>query len=140
MRISDWSSDLCSSDLLHRAQDFLRRGCGACVPALLAEHREHRCRSPWRGAPGETLLSARPLGQIGPNCGASRQSTGRRGTRGLIPQTSDRQVFGRPGFWKEAPAVRTSKIGRASCRERVCQYVWISVVAVSLKKKKKNTK
>src|SRR3546814_14403371 len=30
------------------------------------------------------------------------------------------------------------KIGRASCRERVCQYVSISVVAVSLKKK--NTK
>src|SRR3546814_14782034 len=27
------------------------------------------------------------------------------------------------------------KIGRASCRERVCQYVKISVVAVSLKKK-----
>src|SRR3546814_12435843 len=29
------------------------------------------------------------------------------------------------------------KIGRASCRERVCQYVEISAVAVSLKKKKK---
>src|SRR3546814_18850001 len=29
-----------------------------------------------------------------------------------------------------------SEIGRASCRERVCQYVSISVVAVSLKKKK----
>src|SRR3546814_16581383 len=28
------------------------------------------------------------------------------------------------------------KIGRASCRERVCQYVTISVVAVSLKQKK----
>src|SRR3546814_11567402 len=28
------------------------------------------------------------------------------------------------------------EIGRASCRERVCQYVLISVVAVSLKKKK----
>src|SRR3546814_10451502 len=27
------------------------------------------------------------------------------------------------------------EIGRASCRERVCQYVWISVVAGSLKKK-----
>src|SRR3546814_11378689 len=27
------------------------------------------------------------------------------------------------------------KIGRASCRERVCQYVEISVVAVSVKKK-----
>src|SRR3546814_14040685 len=30
------------------------------------------------------------------------------------------------------------KIGRASCRERVCQYVSILVVAVSLKKKKEN--
>src|SRR3546814_16463762 len=29
------------------------------------------------------------------------------------------------------------QIGRASCRERVCEYVWISVVAVSYKKKKK---
>src|SRR3546814_507880 len=28
------------------------------------------------------------------------------------------------------------EIGRASCRERVCQYVYISVVAVSLKKTK----
>src|SRR3546814_12863081 len=28
------------------------------------------------------------------------------------------------------------QIGRSSCRERVCQYVSISVVAVSLKKKK----
>src|SRR3546814_11918271 len=30
-----------------------------------------------------------------------------------------------------------SEIGRASCRERVCQYVELSVVAGSLKKKKK---
>src|SRR3546814_16481411 len=30
----------------------------------------------------------------------------------------------------------TKQIGIASCRERVCQYVWISVVAVPLKKKK----
>src|SRR3546814_14230571 len=33
--------------------------------------------------------------------------------------------------------VDEGKIGRASCRERVCQYVLISVVAVSLKKYKK---
>src|SRR3546814_20988115 len=32
------------------------------------------------------------------------------------------------------------QIGRASCRARVCQYVEISGVAVSLKKKKKNTR
>src|SRR3546814_18070017 len=34
-------------------------------------------------------------------------------------------------------AGQAREIGRASCRARVCQYVYISVVAVSLKKKKK---
>src|SRR3546814_17655589 len=29
----------------------------------------------------------------------------------------------------------TDEIGRASCRERVCQYVYVPVVAVTLKKK-----
>src|SRR3546814_18864171 len=33
-----------------------------------------------------------------------------------------------------------TKNGRASCRERVCQYVSISVVAVSLKSKRYNNK
>src|SRR3546814_14280326 len=32
-----------------------------------------------------------------------------------------------------------AQIGRASCRERVCQYVWISVVAGTLKKKNKKS-
>src|SRR3546814_17537695 len=31
--------------------------------------------------------------------------------------------------------VGIEQIGKASCRERVCQYVWISVVEVSLKNK-----
>src|SRR5216110_3742175 len=31
--------------------------------------------------------------------------------------------------------LRSPEIGRASCRERVCELVYISVVAVSLKKK-----
>src|SRR3546814_16734105 len=35
----------------------------------------------------------------------------------------------------QLPAPETEEIGRASCRERVCQYVLISGVAVSLKKK-----
>src|SRR3546814_18782444 len=37
---------------------------------------------------------------------------------------------------KIARALDASKIGRASCRERVCQYVSISGVAVTLTKKK----
>src|SRR3546814_11553003 len=36
-----------------------------------------------------------------------------------------------------AMAAEDPQIGRASCRERVCQYVSISVGAVSLKKKTK---
>src|SRR3546814_17640088 len=32
-----------------------------------------------------------------------------------------------------------SEIGRASCRERVCQYVYISVVDVTSKEKKRST-
>src|SRR3546814_12804267 len=39
-----------------------------------------------------------------------------------------------PGAARDAPA--PNQIGRASCRERVCQYVSISVVAVSLQTKK----
>src|SRR3546814_7728387 len=34
-------------------------------------------------------------------------------------------------------AIDYAKIGRASCRERVCQYVMTTVVAVSLKKKQR---
>src|SRR3546814_17799788 len=61
---------------------------------------------------------------------------------------AEREQFGRPiGEFQlvqamladsrtEAYAARC-KIGRASCRERVCQYVSISVVALSLKKTKK---
>src|SRR3546814_11740259 len=30
---------------------------------------------------------------------------------------------------------RHGELGRASCRERVCQYEWISVVGVTIKKK-----
>src|SRR3546814_13546057 len=35
----------------------------------------------------------------------------------------------------EAGSQSVNEIGRASCRERVCQYEYISVVAVSIKKK-----
>src|SRR3546814_13097693 len=37
---------------------------------------------------------------------------------------------------RAVPPERDAKIGRASCRERVLQYVLVSVVAGSLKKKK----
>src|SRR2546430_15575604 len=87
----DWSSDVCSSDLLHVGLDHAR------------------------GAP-----EADP---VGGGEGASTRPQGRRaGLRGGA------------GGGARAAVDRGGQIGRASCRERV----EISVVAVSLKKKKKH--
>src|SRR3546814_18019148 len=41
---------------------------------------------------------------------------------------------------RASPKLDAFEIGRASCRERGCQYVSISVVAVSLKQKNHNTR
>src|SRR3546814_7268815 len=81
MRISDWSSDVCSSDLGRRR---LRAGRDGHRPGL-------------RGT--EAARAQRLEGRRHRPVGAER-----------------------------------GQIGRASCRESVCQYVSISVVAGSLKK------
>src|SRR3546814_12677057 len=60
--------------------------------------------------------------QYGPDCAAQQ----------IWLQTRKRHING--------IAIQRSEIGRASCRERVCTYVEISVVAVSLKKKYTLTK
>src|SRR3546814_14810306 len=102
MRISDWSSDLCSSDLL-RCQGYWRIadprwGCAWAREGLPA-HRRSDCTS---------------RGQCSEYAGA----------------VSDRNL-GTPGASHPTSTCR-GQIGRASCRERVCQYVYISVDAVSL--------
>src|SRR3546814_20737260 len=89
MRISDWSSDVFSSDL---------------VPPTGRRTRPHS-----RGDLGAAL-----------------------GTRAARRPPPGRA--GRPGDPTRLRLPR-GEIGRASCRERVCQYVSISVVAVSLNKK-----
>src|SRR3546814_20567002 len=40
----------------------------------------------------------------------------------------------------EYPELTSIEIGRASCRERVCKYVYLSVDAVSIKNKYNNNK
>src|SRR3546814_15882940 len=94
MRISDWSSDVCSSDL---------------HPLALLLVPRFRVESRW----------------VAPQ--HSRQ--------GEFPR-----LYGRKGRRAAADPLRSVaeagvEIGRASCRERVCQYVSISVVAGALKKK-----
>src|SRR3546814_15596147 len=61
--------------------------------------------------------------------------SGRSAQRGFLSRQADRL----PSRRRDRPAgpLRGYQIGRASCRERVWQYVSIPVVAVSLKKKKR---
>src|SRR3546814_9269751 len=80
MRISDWSSDVCSSDL--------------------AEPREHRLADQMAG-PGADRAADHDRKQAVHDARPSRKR--RRGIAGA--------------------SLVAAKIGRASCRERVCQYV-----------------
>src|SRR3546814_17248028 len=99
MRISDWSSDVCSSDLVPLARANNHRGKGDF--RLAADGRITGRRGRNRVAPfvftGIQILSPRllvdaPEGPFSPNL-----------------------------FWDRA--IAAEQIGRASCRERVCQYV-----------------
>src|SRR3546814_1860577 len=83
MRISDWSSDVCSSDLLTRA-------------LMDEEYDVWGVACSTKGSATLVIVNGPVRSEIAINCGTN--------------------VFG-PGFRANA------KIGRASCRERVCQYV-----------------
>src|SRR3546814_4138359 len=93
MRISDWSSDVCSSDLSAQIRDPGR--------APMVERRAIR-----HGAGPMDPGSAPP----------SAACPGKRMERA-------RQASGTTKFIKRSAATKQSKIGRASCRERVCKYV-----------------
>src|SRR3546814_11122449 len=73
--------------------------------------------------------------------GALRSSPDHRGPCQIALADIEAWRDANPAEIGEAPGlhgdVREPQIGRASCRERVCQYVSISVVAVALKKKER---
>src|SRR3546814_15867872 len=103
MRISDWSSDVCSSNLARLAAT--RRIEHRAVEAhALRPARRHR------------RLAALEVGVL-----SEQQLHG----------SAYRFQFSQSGTGR--PFSRRKEIVRASCRESVCQYVYISVVAVSLK-------
>src|SRR3546814_2586011 len=91
MRISDWSSDVCSSDLLADVALLEQRNVGA--------HRE---------LPACTA-SAHPLQADEIPSDRCVRGAGCLALRGERPHVGGRD--------------RQQEIGRASCRERVCQYV-----------------
>src|SRR3546814_12380755 len=105
MRISDWSSDVCSSDLqgTHQRQGGFERYRVFLVHErdLLVHHPDTADRQLHRHRKHRDPLGLGRVQEIGELVAS-------------VPQ-----------------------IGSGSCRERVGQYVWISVVDVSVTKKKK---
>src|SRR3546814_13852946 len=101
VRISDWSSDVCSSDLLLGGQRGAGlhgdEGAGRLAPALVRPGDHRRLHD--LGMPEQHVLDLQ---------------------RRDVLAARDDDVLG--------------EIGRASGRDRVCQFVSISVGALSLKK------
>src|SRR3546814_11442190 len=102
MRISDWSSDVCSSDLLVALAPHMAQ---AQTPPTAMQTAQLQPPPDYQIGPGDVLA-------ITVYRAPDLQTTARVSGKGTIV-----------------------KIGSASCRERVCQYVYISVVAVALTKK-----
>src|SRR3546814_19686424 len=129
MRISDWGSDVCSSDLGPPGDGEPARGDRrqAADHAGELSGRYGRCDA----------SSVRMAGGIG----TALRPTGSKQTPIVVAATRPSPSTNTP--WRivqevvPSLATRVPEIGRASCREGVCQYVWISVVDVPLKNKKK---
>src|SRR3546814_12964902 len=94
MRISDWSSDVCSADL----QSIQVHACHSRLREVEVLHDRLRAM--------------------------------------LDPATAEGARFDPPLQPREIAVLAPNKLGRASCRERVCKYVSLSVVAVSLKERR----
>src|SRR3546814_5245120 len=97
MRISDWSSDVCSSDL-HLLGPVLDGFAGEGEVCLF-----ERSRGGGQLVEGDTVFG----GEVADPRGG---------------QAMDVQRLGARGDDLHAPSCE-GEIGRASCRERVCQYV-----------------
>src|SRR3546814_19337298 len=125
MRISDWSSDVCSSDLGGVGQFFERPfhpPFGHALAGMLAGIKPHL-----RVAASHFNAVDRLTFEAGAQAAVRDPVTlGDRSDQVVVP------------FHRIGREIGDPQIGRASCRERVCQYVYISVVAGSLKTKKNN--
>src|SRR3546814_14682191 len=104
MRISDWSSDVCSSDLK----------TGAVI---------------WWTGQGWSVnvAEAVDVDEHGDAIAATEEAARRVNAPYVIAAVQTPQGL-RPAHIKDrirslGPTVRPDQIGRASCRERVCQYV-----------------
>src|SRR3546814_11478658 len=122
MRISDWSSDVCSSDLVEGVD---------IPPATAAQARRVLARRPLNQPVLNLLFAIESRGTLDPERRETFIDTikalGWRDTpsqQHLIVETL-RDGDPREAVMRAAALLRRSKLklGRASCRESVCQYV-----------------
>src|SRR3546814_13269235 len=104
MRISDWSSDVCSSDLHRRGHEVLAFEQLAAGPVDAVLHHA------FAGGDREWTVAGNLLCQ----CKRGIQCSAR------FDDAVDQAVRGEP--WRRNQFA-SEEIGRASCRERVCPYV-----------------
>src|SRR3546814_10146759 len=121
MRISDWSSDVCSSDLPDEARIDPRGAAGDRAVAAARGRRQHRIaeqkdigRIDLKAAGGGIAGAARAPRSAA--IVASRLSADARRVVGELCARGKREAIA-------GDEIELPEIGRASCRERVCQYV-----------------
>src|SRR3546814_15843983 len=116
MRISDWSSDVCSSDLVRNAGRRGRRTYSHFWPAgRLSIGRK------------ALLLRARRLAGAIQRCDAGAE------TRTFRYRAAELLWHRQSLLDRQSERRRRYQIGRATCRESVCEYVKISGVAGTIK-------
>src|SRR3546814_13884815 len=121
MRISDWSSDVCSSDLgrLASPEDRIwRPGGGRTAFTQVSQDLLEPWLGDWPGfEPRRSFVVRNPPGA----CSTGTQAFPLWRTRGGCLAIPDRTLP--PPTRRRRFSRRRAEIGRASCRERVCQYV-----------------
>src|SRR3546814_11972043 len=108
VRISDWSSDVCSSDLLSSFSPGLNETAAKQLPVATEPVRRQCFFSTW------------PIRFMGRSNDPERSAAQHHGKQATATTTIDEEI------------------GRAPCRESGCRYVWIVGVAASLKKTTKS--
>src|SRR3546814_15440853 len=118
MRISDWSSDVCSSDLLATIADVTPQTAPPINDAL--DQFLTGLRIAWRD------------GEIRPTAGAaSKPKRERRRPDPLLSVTGELHEWFLAEPWRTGRE-QIAKTGRAHGRERVCKYVKVYEVAEEL--------
>src|SRR3546814_16616521 len=117
MRISDWSSDVCSSDLLHDGSTVYP-GVVACLEALQAAGKRTIILSNSGTLRAASMERLARLG-IPPALYEDFVTSGEVARSFLAAAPAELRAAGSLGPLHCLPL----EIGRAPCRDRVCQYV-----------------